>query len=141
MLSKPFGPHFDFVWVHYATWTIKTPMLLTVLGMLSNMHTAEIYMMVAFDLLMIASGYGAQLATSPEAIWVRARRAAPHRTASHRCMPDADARADAPPRARSCPASRPCPASAPPAAALHLRLRVPAARLRRAHDAPARHRH
>jgi hypothetical protein len=136
MQSKPFGPHFDFVWVHYATWTIKTPMLLTVLGMLSNMHTAEIYMMVAFDLLMIASGYGAQLATSPEAIWVRARRAAPRRRS-----PDVGTVADAPPRSRSRPASRLRPASAPPAAALHLRLRVPAARLRRAHDAPARHRH
>ena len=69
MASKPFGQHFDFVWVHYAEWTVCTPMLLTVLGMLSNMHTAEIYMMVAFDLLMIASGYGAQVATAPEAIW------------------------------------------------------------------------
>jgi len=82
MQSKPFGPHFDFVWVHYATWTIKTPMLLTVLGMLSNMHSAEIYMMVAFDLLMIASGYGAQLATHPEAIWVRLRARHPPRHAA-----------------------------------------------------------
>ena len=36
MKSKPLGPYFDFVWVHYADWVITTPMLLLDLGMLAG---------------------------------------------------------------------------------------------------------
>ena len=36
MPSKPFGPYFDFIWVHYAEWTLVTPMLLFNLGMLAK---------------------------------------------------------------------------------------------------------
>ena len=69
MESKPLGPYFDFVWVHYADWVVTTPMLLLDLGMLAGMGKPEVFLLYFFDVLMIGSGYGSQLAWTSEGMW------------------------------------------------------------------------
>lgn len=69
MASKPLGPYFDFVWVHYADWCMTTPMLLLDLAMLAGMGKPEVFLLCFFDVLMIGSGYGSQVAYTSEGMW------------------------------------------------------------------------
>ena len=95
MASKPLGPDFDFIWVHYADWVICTPLLLVDLSVLAgcvrcahcprsvrprlthspsppapcSMKAPEVFMLMCFDVLMIGSGYGSEIALTPEGIW------------------------------------------------------------------------
>jgi bacteriorhodopsin len=69
MDSQPYGPNFDFTWVHYVEWTFATPLMLTSLGLLGGMDAASIALMVFYDLLMVGAGFGAQMASTVEGVW------------------------------------------------------------------------
>ena len=69
LISQPRATPLPLLQMHYAMWCFKTPILLTQFGMLSGMPWTELVFMLFWNNIMLAAGYGAQVATTTGGIW------------------------------------------------------------------------
>ena len=55
--------------VHYAEWSLALPIILIQMGILCSMPWTEILFMLFWNTIMLATGYGSQVATTAPGIW------------------------------------------------------------------------